>query len=209
MRRKHRRLKREEADLDITAFMNLMIVLVPILLINMIFAHTSVLELNFPDSNSPQADQPETLQLQVMILDDQLVVADNKGGVIKKVEDINGEHDYLMLGKVMQEIKNRVPEKKDITLMAKKDTSYQTLVSVMDKVRSYKAVVADSVVNAELFPEISIADAPNVVNQTDEVAGALDSFAEQAQREASQLEAKQANVEQTKHDSNAAEKVKS
>ena len=47
MRRKHRRL-RSEADLDITPFMNLMIVLVPVLLLNMVFAHTSVLELNFP-----------------------------------------------------------------------------------------------------------------------------------------------------------------
>jgi len=35
-------------------------------------------------------------------------------------------------------------------------------VTVMDTVRSYKAVVAGSVVNAELFPEISIADAPSV-----------------------------------------------
>lgn len=197
MRRKHRRLKREDADLDITAFMNLMIVLVPILLINMIFAHTSVLELNFPDSNSPQVDQPETLQLQVMILEDSLVVADNKGGVIKKVDDINGEHDYVLLGKVMQEIKARVPEKKDVTVMAKKDTSYQTLVSVMDKVRSYRAVVAGSVVNAELFPEISIADAPKVVNQTDEVAGALDSFVNQVQ------------VDQANSSAKTAEKVKS
>ena len=53
-----RRLRRpqEAADLDITAFMNLMIVLVPILLINMIIAHTSVLELNFPESSNPNDD---------------------------------------------------------------------------------------------------------------------------------------------------------
>ena len=63
MRRKHRRLQ-QEADLDITAFMNLMIVLVPILLINMIFAHTTVLELNFPEMDSASANQEEQLQLQ-------------------------------------------------------------------------------------------------------------------------------------------------
>lgn len=179
MRRKHRRL-RQDADLDITAFMNLMIVLVPILLINMIFAHTSVLELNFPESSNPAEDQPEILQLQVMILEDQLVVADSKGGVIKQVKNLDGKHDFALLGKVMQEIKSRVPHKKDVTLMAKKDTSYQTLVSVMDKVRSYKAVVAGSVVNAELFPEISIADAPKIIKNTKEVAGALDNFAKES-----------------------------
>ena len=159
MKRKHRRLK-NEADLDITAFMNLMIVLVPILLINMIFAHTSVLELNFPTQNNDQAIDEQLFQLQVIITPDKLLVADNKGGLIKQIDSQHSQYDFETLGKVMQELKARVPDKQDITVMAMKQTSYQTLVSVMDKVRSYPAVVAGSVVHAELFPEISIADAP-------------------------------------------------
>lgn len=166
MKRKHRRL-RNEADLDITAFMNLMIVLVPILLINMIFAHTSVLELNFPTQNNDQTLDNELVQLQVIITPEQLLVADNKGGVIKQIASKNGEYDFETLGLVMKDLKSRVPEKKDITVMAMKKTSYQTLVSVMDKVRSYPAVVAGSVVHAELFPEVSIADAPESVNVED------------------------------------------
>lgn len=162
MKRKHRRL-RTEADLDITAFMNLMIVLVPILLINMIFAHTSVLELNFPTQNTDQAMENELVQLQVIISPDELLVADNKGGVIKQIASKDGHYDFETLGLVMKDLKARVPEKKDITVMAMKKTSYQTLVSVMDKVRSYPAVVAGSVVHAELFPEVSIADAPESI----------------------------------------------
>ena len=164
MRRKHRRLH-NEAELDITAFMNLMIVLVPVLLLNMVFAHTRVLELNFPDSVSSTAEQEETLQLQVIIHDDMLLVADNKGGVIKSIARQDEQHDYELLGQVMQDIKARLPDKKDVTVMARKDTSYQTLVSVMDKVRSFRTVVAGSLVEAELFPEISIADAPEVVSE--------------------------------------------
>jgi biopolymer transport protein ExbD len=163
MKRKHRRL-RQEADLDITAFMNLMIVLVPILLINMIFASTSVLELNFPTQDNDQALENELVQLQVIITPEQLLVADNKGGVIKQIDSKDGAYDFEMLGLVMQDLKARVPEKKDITVMAMKKTSYQTLVSVMDKVRSYPAVVAGSLVHAELFPEVSIADAPESLN---------------------------------------------
>lgn len=171
MRRRHKRA-REDADLDITAFMNLMIVLVPILLINMIFAHTSVLDLNFPESNAAQNEQEEELQLQVIILDKQLVVSDNKGGVIKKINNLKDGYDFELLGKVMQELKNRVPEKKDITIMAKKKTSYQTLVSVMDSVRAFPTVVAGNLVYGELFPEISIADAPEIIGNDDEVAKA-------------------------------------
>ncbi|ABC29421.1 conserved hypothetical protein [Hahella chejuensis KCTC 2396] len=164
MRRKHRRPE-AVADLDITAFMNLMIVLVPVLLINLVFSQISVLNLNFPESaaNSAQ-DNKDQLQLQVMILEEQLVIADNKGGVIMQIpKQAEGEHDYKTLALAMQDIKARVPEKKDITLLPQESTSYQTLVSVMDKVRSYKTVVAGSVVNAELFPDISIADAPEII----------------------------------------------
>ena len=46
-RRKHRRLV-QPVELDITAFMNLMIVLVPVLLLSMVFTQNAVLELNFP-----------------------------------------------------------------------------------------------------------------------------------------------------------------
>lgn len=159
MRRKHRR-QAAPADLDITAFMNLMIVLVPVLLLNMVFAHTSVLELNFPTGDANPGSLNESLQLQVIIDTDKLVVADNKGGVIKQVAQKEGAHDYPLLRQVMQDIKARVPDKKDVTIMARTDTSYQTLVTVMDTLRSYPTVVAGSLVQAELFPDISIADAP-------------------------------------------------
>jgi len=162
MRRKHRRLQKD-ADLDITAFMNLMIVLVPVLLLNMVFVHTRVLQLDFPqlDQALQQAGE-ENLQLQVMILEDRLVVADNQGGVIKQIMDEENQHDYEALGQVMRQIKARLPDKRDITIMARTDTAYQTLVTVMDRVRAYDTVVAGSVVKAELFPEISIADAPAI-----------------------------------------------
>lgn len=174
MRRRFKR-HQQEADLDITAFMNLMIVLVPILLINMIFAHTSVLELNFPNSNESNPQDEQAMQLQVIIMDDQLIVSDNQGGVIKQIANHDKGYNFDMLGDVMQSIKVRVPEKRDITVMANQDTSYQTLVTVMDTVRSFKTVVAGSLVNAELFPDVSIADAPELIDPKDSIAESLPS----------------------------------
>ncbi|WP_100639623.1 ExbD/TolR family protein [Marinobacter salexigens] len=170
MRRKHRRLQ-SEPDLDITPFMNLMIVLVPVLLLNMVFAHTSVLELNFPTGESLATEQVEELQIQVVIHSDSLVVADNQGGVIKAIEQSEGEYDYALLKDVMKELKSRIPEKKDVIIMPSRETSYQVLVSVMDTVRSYDAVVAGNLVEAELFPEISLGDAPEEGTENAEQAG--------------------------------------
>ena len=63
----------------------------------------------------------------------------------------------------MKELKRRLPEKRDIVIMPSSDTTYQALVSVMDSVRSYEAGVAGDVVNGELFPDISLGDAPERV----------------------------------------------
>jgi biopolymer transport protein ExbD len=161
--RRHRQKHTEAADLDVTPFMNLMIVLVPVLLLSMVFTHTTVIDLNFPagDAASGEID-PETVHLEVAVYADQLVVADGRGGVIKRLpRPAGGEHNFDELSLVMQELKRRMPEKEDITVLLEEDIDYQTLVSVMDKVRSYPAVQALEVVQAELFPVISLGDVPN------------------------------------------------
>ncbi|ONF45301.1 biopolymer transporter ExbD [Marinobacter lutaoensis] len=159
MRRRHRRL-RSEPDLDITPFMNLMIVLVPVLLLNMVFAHTRVLELNFPTGDGLSETDKASLQIQVVIFDDRLVVADNRGGVIEEIPQRASGQDFARLQEVMKALKARLPEKRDLVILPSRQTNYQTLVTVMDTVRAYDAVVAGSLVKAELFPDISLGDAP-------------------------------------------------
>lgn len=161
-RRKHRRPV-QQAELDITAFMNLMIVLVPVLLLSMVFSQTAVLDLNFPALDDSQlALDEENLQLQLVIRAKSLTLADSKQGLIRKIENSDEGYDFESLSKVLKQLKNRFPDKTDITLLLSENIDYQTLVTVMDVTRSYETVVAASVVNAELFPDISIGDAPEL-----------------------------------------------
>lgn len=163
-RRKHRRPV-QQADLDITAFMNLMIVLVPVLLLSMVFSQTAVLDLNFPASDNSLVNlDDENLQLQLIIRKDSLAVGDTKNGLIRKFDNVNDEYDFESLVGLLQQIKARIPEKTEITLLLAENIDYQTLVTAMDKTRSYPAVVAASVVDAELFPDISIGDAPELLS---------------------------------------------
>jgi len=46
------------------------------------------------------------------------------------------------------------------TLLLEADTPYDTLVQVMDKVRVLEVMEGTRIVQAELFPDISIGDAP-------------------------------------------------
>jgi biopolymer transport protein ExbD len=150
--------RREAADLDVTPFMNLMIVLVPVLLLSLVFTHTAVIDLNFPTGESAGEVDPDLVHLEVVVHNDGMVVGDGRGGAIKTLPATDGKHDYEALTLVMQELKRRMPEKRDITILLEKDTDYQTLVSVMDRVRSYRTVQSLEVVNAELFPVISLGD---------------------------------------------------
>ena len=168
--RKKRQRHTEAADLDVTPFMNLMSVLVPVLLLSMVFTHTTVIDLNFPTSDAASGEiDPDAVHLEVQVFDDKLVVADGRGGTIKSLSvKEDGQHDFEQLSLVMQELKRRMPEKEDITVLLQDETSYQTLVSVMDKVRSYPTVQAMDVVQAELFPVISLGDTPGANAQTQE-----------------------------------------
>lgn len=158
---------RTEAELDITSFMNLMIILVPVLLMSMVFSHVTVLDLRLPDlaDDAASADnQEENQALELVILADRFVVNFPAGTPLKTVAQKDGEYDYPLLSDVLQEVKRLLAEKdiekRDIFILSQADTDYQTLVRTMDTVRSFKAVVAASVVDAELFPEISLGDAP-------------------------------------------------
>ena len=157
-----RERREHNTDLDVTPFMNLMIVLVPVLLLSMVFTHTAVIDLDFPAGGADpnKVLDPDKLQLEVRVYDNQLVVADARGGVIRRLKKKGGVHDFEGLSKVMQEIKRRVPKKRDIIILLEADTDYQTLVSVMDRVRAYDATLGAQLVKAELFPVISLGDTP-------------------------------------------------
>ncbi len=160
--RQRRAKHTEAADLDVTPFMNLMIVLVPVLLLSMVFTHTTVIDLNFPSGDNANGQfDPEAVHLEVVVHSDKLQVADGRGGTIKSWPLKVGVHDFKGLSLVMQELKRRMPAKQDITVLLEDATDYQTLVTVMDKVRAYPTVVGLDVVQAELFPVISLGDTAN------------------------------------------------
>lgn len=167
-----RKSRNKEADLDITSFMNLMIILVPVLLLNMVFATTAVLELKLPDlaSTSVPNPNPENEMLELLILDNEMLINYPSGSPVKRIGKIadpkTGEqvYDYVLLSTFLQQLKLSIKEtgvdKKDIYILSQQNTEYKTIVKAMDTVRSYKAVVVASVVDAVLFPEISLGDAP-------------------------------------------------
>jgi biopolymer transport protein ExbD len=161
--RAHRQRHKEAQELNITAFMNLMVVLTPFLLITAVFSRLAVLELNLPTSESQVAnDEPPEFQLEITVRDDGIEVGDRNAGTLNRIEKKGEDYRLDELSSYLARVKQQFPDKSDATLLLEPDVSYQTLVSVMDRVRIAESRDPDTdrVVKTDLFPEVSIGDAP-------------------------------------------------
>ncbi|MCT7357784.1 MAG: biopolymer transporter ExbD [Thalassobium sp.] len=149
----------EDTDIDITSFMNLMIVLVPVLLLSLTFTKVRVLDINLPElSGGQSAAELSQSQLDVMVDSEGFAVYFPTGKLLKKIPLKENQYDYRELSQLMRDLKNQLSDKKDATIIAAKNVEYQTLISTMDTIKSYKTVLAASLVEVELFPEISLGD---------------------------------------------------
>jgi biopolymer transport protein ExbD len=156
-----RRLRKETAHLEITAFINLIVVLVPFLLSVAVFTRLAVVDLSLPaQSSGAQVLKPDNLQLEVVMRANALEVGDRIGGLIKRIDSTANGYDLATLSAVMLQLKERFPDKTEASVLAEPDTSYDQLVQVMDAVRVSRSVQGRKTVTADLFPNISIGDAP-------------------------------------------------
>lgn len=171
--RRSRRHRGEDAELDITSFMNLMIVLVPVLLLSLVFSQVRILNLQLPVAASGESAEQELneqeKQLELVITANSLELNYPAGVLLKSFnqtsETTNGSsYDFVGLSLFLQDLKATFQlkniEKKEITILLADDVNYQVIVTAMDTVRSFKTVVAANLVHAELFPNISLGDAP-------------------------------------------------
>jgi biopolymer transport protein ExbD len=161
-RRGGRRGNDETAELNITAFMNLMVILVPFLLITAVFSRMTILELNLPGSSTEPVDpQEQTFQLEVIVRKEKIEVADRNQGLLGVYPNLpGGEPDYAALSAKLSELKARYPKKTEASILLEQNIEYDTLVQVMDTVRLSEEVEDESVLRNDLFPDISIGDAP-------------------------------------------------
>ena len=160
MRSRLRRRASPIADLDVTAFINLMVVLVAFFLSSMAYFQLSALELNIPPAAANSDNPSEALQLEITIRSDALEVGDRNGGLIRRIGFKDGQYDFKMLNNVLTQVKARFPEKMDATILAEQDIPYEILIKTMDAARTRAIVSPGNVSYADLFPDLSIGDAP-------------------------------------------------
>jgi biopolymer transport protein ExbD len=159
----HRQRHKEVQELNITAFMNLMVVLTPFLLITAVFSRLAILELNLPAGQSQVVvDEPPQFQLEITVRDSGIEIGDRSAGALNRIDKTGEDYRLDELSAYLARIKQQFPDKTDATLLLEPEVSYELLVAVMDRVRVAESrdPADNRLIKSDLFPEVSIGDAP-------------------------------------------------
>jgi biopolymer transport protein ExbD len=171
----YRRRTKESPELDVTTFLNLMVVLVPFLLITAVFSRITIVELNLPSATGgPSASDPE-FRVEVIVREGGIEISNGKA-VIAAIPKEDDEYDLPTLSDYMMSLKRDHPDLDAASVLLEPDIEYDYLIQVMDVVRSAEIPneLADgsadesadgpaeqqAYVQVALFTEISIGDAP-------------------------------------------------
>jgi biopolymer transport protein ExbD len=159
--RKLERHSRKPAELLLVPMIDIFTVLVTFLLMTAVFSRTVILQMNLPAAQAEFKEPPPGLVLEVMVRKGMLVVADrNTGPPLATIPDTDKGHDYDALTDYLKRVKAKFPEKTEATILLEPDTPYDQVVQVMDHVRVFEQGEGANIVQAELFPDISMGDAP-------------------------------------------------
>jgi biopolymer transport protein ExbD len=163
MARRHhyRRRTNEPAELDMTTFLNLMVVLVPFLLITAVFSRITIVELSLPSSAGGPAPTDPSFQMEVIVRGERLELS-NGTSVIATIPKRDDEYDLETLSNMVMSLKRDHPNDDGASVLLEPNIEYDHLIQVMDAVRSVELpqVDGEEITRVALFTDISIGDAP-------------------------------------------------
>jgi len=159
--RRRQRRKKELADLDLTTFLNMMVVLIAFLLVSAVFSRITIQELKLPSAAGRSTPDKPVITIEVIVRKAGLEISDGKR-VVAAIPRSGGAYNLPKLSEYLQHLKEQYSEKTDATLLSEADIPYEDVITVMDAVKAarIKEPGKDEPKIVVLFPDLSIGDAP-------------------------------------------------
>ena len=161
-RRHHYKRRTKDAhELDVTTFLNLMVVLVPFLLITAVFSRLTIVELNLPSSAGGAQSADDGFRVEVIVREQGIEIS-NGTSVIASLPKRDDDYDLAGLSDLMVALKRGYPEHEAASVLMEAHIPYDYLIQVMDIVRNVEVPVdgEDQFELVQLFSAISVGDAP-------------------------------------------------
>ena len=137
MARRHhyRRRSKEHTELDVTTFLNLMVVLVPFLLITAVFSRITIVELNLPTNSGGSHAKDPDFRVEVIVREGGLEIGNGKVVIAALPKTEGGEYDLATLQRYMISLKEDYPDTDAASVLLEPAIEYDYLIQVMDVVR--------------------------------------------------------------------------
>ena len=162
-RRHHYKKNHEQVELDITTFLNLMVVLIPFLLVSAVFSTLTIQELNLPTqaSNEQKPDKPP-VTIEIIVRKGKIQLSDGKK-ITATMPKKDGKYDLATLSEKLLSLKTQLgEEKQDAIILLEPDIEYEDVIHLMDsvKVAEVQKEGEEKPQRVILFPQLSLGDAP-------------------------------------------------
>ena len=162
-RRRHhyRRRTSNTYEIDVTTFLNLMVVLVPFLLITAVFSRLTIVELNLPSAAAGATDTGDSFRVEVIVREEGVEIGNGRQ-IIATIPKQEEEFDLETLSSMMVELKREYPDHEAASVLMEPQIPYDYLIQVMDTVRAVEVPteVEGEVEYYALFSEVSVGKAP-------------------------------------------------
>ena len=147
-------------DINIVPMLDVMVILIFFLIFTAVFSKMNILELNLPVDGGPPPVLPAVLELEVIVREGGIEVADRNTGWLQRLPVTAQGKDFEGVSNYLRRVKIRFPEKKDATVLLEADIPYDPMVPAMDTRKSFDTMLDGQPVRGELFPQIAVGDAP-------------------------------------------------
>ena len=160
-RHHYRRRTKPTYEIDVTTFLNLMVVLVPFLLITAVFSRLTIVELNLPSAAGGAANDQDGFRVEVIVREAGMEISNGKA-TIASIPKKDDEYDLESLSELVVELKREYPDHESASVLMESHIPYDYLIQVMDIVRAVEVPtgIDEEVELYALFSEISVGDAP-------------------------------------------------
>lgn len=154
-------MRARAVHLNIVSMIDVFAVLVFFLLVSssITAAKLNVVDLNLPSSDQTQTPDKPPLQLTITLRKNSLDVSD-RSGALRHLDNTPEGYNVQALGDLLAEVKKSAPAETTVTLLLEPAIPYDDLIRIMDTARFTPAEARAAGLPAEMFPNISLGDAP-------------------------------------------------
>jgi biopolymer transport protein ExbD len=160
MRHGNYRRKRKQAELLLVPMIDIFTVLVTFLLMTAVFSRITIIDLDLPSARGAAVTEP-AFRLEVILREEGLEVTNGQDR-IAALPKVQGEYDLKALSELALTLKREHPDVDDASVLLEPDVDYDSLIQVMDAIRSKEVAEASpsQPVRVAMFEDIAVGDAP-------------------------------------------------